>query len=865
MISKSFLFLSTLFILLFASEIFATESTGWFPKGKEYLLLIEGKTIYDTSQGQSISLPSDLSNAQQIEAYLYLGEFFIKNRNKQGVATILYQIRLKSSEFRLGDAILTTLWKKTQNEESASQKTLESYIKIENNIYYKNLAKNIHTSLFTEAEDEKKSPVDLNCNSRLPYYSICRLFRLQAFLDKTQPKASEVNVHYTNIMKVLSPFYEESILQSVPLLGNLDQDLPPRLAFLGFANEAINFQRIILEAEKAAYESYTENSLERYAFFQVLAGKYDSAETSLNELLVISKNRKASIKNRIYVKLGSLAYLQKKYKESLDYYLKIDFNDWSSAILHPFFNESLSIPQAKDLIAVSVWKVHGSKVALQALRQIPSQEKIFQEEVWPRLRIAQILRDSNPELASRITDEISYLSQSRGWKRLEYSATIIQGYNHIDNGFFRKSTVEFTKSRGILSKEDQEFGSDWLRYSGLVFAHQASEKKSPVISFVKDALSILKNESPEEDILTIRNYKPAKYTTEKFIQTSLDALSESSDAQIMMELLTMQRLSTIELPGIFETGLFQINLVDNRLKYLSGFQSFRESIFHDSVYNQAREMEVSYLNEEREDISSKYSDEISSPVIAILPWKTSIYVFYSNGKGGKRNSWEYKVFNDINANSFQIKQSLKEIAGSILTDGPIQIYLNESGLTAYEFLRKEFQDQKFSLFYRFKTSTTSSRNSNLIPIIWESKSASSNASSSVDRMSFEGTKILPQNYRLHIWDYDLVKKTNRLLDMEWKNSNDSMNISMKRVIRRMDQRTIPTAILVSSRNLGDANSNLSQNTVLDWCSFWLKSGTGTVYFKRDMKDSAYQLYSKQPLGVSYKEDSDLIHINRDLY
>jgi hypothetical protein len=132
-------------------------------------------------------------------------------------------------------------------------------------------------------------------------------------------------------------------------------------------------------------------------------------------------------------------------------------------------------------------------------------------------------------------------------------------------------------------------------------------------------------------------------------------------------------------------------------------------------------------------------------------------------------------------------------------------------------------------------------------------------------MSFEGTKVLPQTYRLHIWDYDLVKRSNRLLDMEWKNKNDSENISMKRVIRRMDERTIPTAILVTSRNLGEANSSLNQNTVLDWCSFWLKSGTGTVYFKKDMKDSAYELYSKQPLGVSYKEDADSININRDLY
>lgn len=864
MIFRNFAFFSILLVSVFASEAFATESTGWFPKGKEYVLLLEGKTIYDTSQGQAINLPSDLNNAQQIEAYLYLGEFFIKNKNKQGVATILYQIRLKSSEFRLGDAIITTLWKKTQNEESASQKTLESYIKIESNIYYKNLAKNIYTSLFTEGEDEKKSPVDLNCINKLPYYSICRVFRLQAFLDKTPAKSSEVNTQYANIMKVLSPFYEEGILQSVPLLGDLDQDLPPRLAFLGFANEAINFQRMILEAEKAAYENYTENSLERYAFFQVLAGKYSLAEASLNELLLVSKNRKASIKNRIYIKLGALAYLQKRYKESLDYYIKIDFNDWSSAILHPFFNESLSIPQAKDLIAVSVWRAQGSKVALQALRQIPSQEKIFQEEVWPRLRIAQILRDSNPELASRITDEISYLAQSRGWKRLEYSATVLQGYNHIDNQLYRKSTVEFTKSRGILSKEEQEFGSDWLRYTGLVFAHQASGQKSPVISFINDALAILKNEAPEEDFITVRNYKPAKYTKDGFIQTSLEALSDGNHAQTMMELLTAHRLSSIDLPGIFETGLFQINLVDNRLRYLSGFQSFRESIFHDSIYNQAREMEVSYLKKEREDISNSYSEDISSPVIAILPWQSSIYLFYTKGNSGKRNTWEYKLFSDVNANSFQIKQSLKEIAGSSLTEGTIQIYLNESGLTAFEFLRKEFQDQKFSLFYRFKTSQISSRNSNLMPVIWDAKQADS-SSNAVDRMSFEGTKVLLQNYRLHIWDYELLQKSNRLLDMEWKNSNDSETISMKRVIRRMDERTIPTAILVSSRNLGDTSSFLNQNILLDWCSFWLRSGVGSVYFKKELKESAVPFYSKQPVGVSYKEDPDSVNINRDLF
>ena len=101
--------------------------------------------------------------------------------------------------------------------------------------------------------------------------------------------------------------------------------------------------------------------------------------------------------------------------------------------------------------------------------------------------------------------------------------------------------------------------------------------------------------------------------------------------------------------------------------------------------------------------------------------------------------------------------------------------------------------------------------------------------------------------------------------MEWKNSNDSETISMKRVIRRMDERTIPTAILVSSRNLGDTSSFLNQNILLDWCSFWLRSGVGSVYFKKELKESAVPFYSKQPVGVSYKEDPDSVNINRDLF
>jgi hypothetical protein len=853
-------------ILLFITPISAVETTGWFPHGNEYKLLIEGIAVYDTSQNETINLPSNLTTIQQVEASLYLGEFFIKNKNKQGVATILYQIRLKSSDFRLADAIITTLWKRMQNEEQASRKTLESYIKIENNLYFKSLSKNIYTSLFTEGEDEKKSPEEINCNSKLPYYSICKFFRLQSILDKTSPKANEVSTHYTNIMKVLSPFYEEELLHSLPFLGDLDQDLPPRLAFLGFANEGMNFQRIILESEKAAYGKFSENSLERHSFLQILAGEFSLAENTLKELLILSKNRKGSNKNRIRIKLGVLAYLQGSYKESLDYYLDIDFNEWSSVIVHPILNEPLSIPQAKDLIAVSLWKSQGEKVALQALRQIPSEEKIYQEEVWPRLRIAQILRDTNIGLASKITDEIIYLAQSRGWKRLEYSATILQGYNQIDNELYRKSTIEFTKSRGILSADDQEFASEWLRNTGLVFAHQASGQKSPVVSFIIDALKILKNDPPDDNILTMVHYRPQSFSSDGFIQTSLLALGDGAHAKTIMELIHSYKISSTTLPGIYETGLFQIKSVHNRLKVFSGFQSLRETNFHDSIYNQSRESEVAFLNSEREDFSEKYTDEVKNPALVIFPWKNSLYIFSIAGKNKKKNHWELKYFADAGINSFQIKQTLHEITESLQGEDPIQIFLNLNGLTAYDFLRKDFPNQKFSLFYRFKTNAFEKRPDNLVPVIWSDEISPSNGMKKVDRMSFEGTKILQEPNRVHIWDYENIGKSDRLLDMEWKNSASKETISMKRVIRRMESRTIPTAILVSARNLRESSQLTNQNKIIDWCSFWLRSGTGTVYYRKEIQNFKLQeFYSKYPMGVAYSEDSDVISVNRDLY
>ncbi|WCL48874.1 hypothetical protein [Leptospira sp. GIMC2001] len=849
---------------LVLSPVYSRETTGWFQSGKTSKLYVDGIFVFETDKTDKVELPTGLSVSQEIDSYLFICEYFLKKKSKQGVAAVLYQLRLKPQEYRLADALITTLWKKFQNEEQASQKSLQSYIQSEKNAYNKTLARNIYTSLFSNGEDERKSPEKLTCKSELPYYSLCRLFRLQFYLDQTSGKGIAMHKNYVNIIRVVSPFYEEQMLHSIPFLEEIDEELPARLAFLGFANEAINFQRMILEAESASLGGYSENSLERYSFLQVIAGQFLEAEKSLVQLLNISKTKKVSVRNRIYIKLGTLAYLRGNFLDSMNYFFGLDFSDWSSLILHPLLNEPLSIPGAKDLAAVAVWKAKGRDVAVNAIRSIPKGDKVYQEEVWPRLRISQMIMESNSDLSGRITDEISYLAQSRGWKRLEYAATIIQGYNHILNQEFRKSTVEFTKSRGILAAEDQGISSDWLRFSGLVIAHQSSGQKAPVSNFIQISLKLLKVDPPNEQLLTLKNYKPDSFTLDRFMSVSLEHLNELQDAQTIMELIHSYNLASSDLPGIYETGLFQIRAVNNRFKNYSGFQTPRENNYQDSVYTTSRESEVEYLDKEREDIADGFSDEVKNPIIAVLPWKSDLYLFKMNPSLPKKSQWSYKVIEGSNPTSFQAKEVVNQFVAELKNPESIQIYLNSDGLVLYDYLRNMFQNQNFNLFYRFVVSSKYDKLRNLAPIVWASpKSAESNTISS-DRSTFEGTKIFREKNRLHIWNYDPSSKGDRLLDMDWSNGEDKESISMKKVIRRIDYRTVPTAMLVSGKTITDSNLKNSKR-ILDFCSFWLRAGTDAMYLKRDidLKNSVSR-YKDFPIGMSSSKDNDVIIVTRDL-
>ncbi len=844
---------------LYAGE----ETTGWYSASGSHRLFIDGIRVYESAKGEKIDLPTQLTQAQEIATYLYLAEYFLRQKNKQGIAAILYKIRLKPKDYRLSDALITTLWKRSSGEEETAQKTLESYVRAESDPYYKSIARNLYISLFASNEDERKTPELLFCDPELPYYSFCRLFRLQYYLDKTQGTGDVLESHYANIFRVLSPFYEEKSLHSIPFLEELDEDLPPRLAFLGLANESLNFQRMILEAEKAAYGSYTENSLERLSFFQILAGNWEDATLSLKDLALGLRSRKKSYRNRILIKLGMAYYLSRKYEEALKSFLEIDFSEWSGLITHPLTNEPLSIPEAKDLISLAVWKTRGKQSAVAALREIPKGDRVYQEEVWPRLRIAQLIMDSNPDLSSRIIDEISYLAQSRGWKKLEYTATLLQGYNQILEGQHRRSTVEFTKARGILGSKEIGFANEWLRNSGMFYAHQASGVKAPVSAFLQSSLAELKKEYPDEEYLSIVYYRAEGFEWNRFVKTAVEYLKETEDSRTLMETILYYFVRNRGREPVYSQGIFQIPQVQDRFQKYSGFQTARDSNFIDSYYSQSREAIAKHLKGKNKILEVNFDRSARNPFLVALPWQENLYLFFFDPHLPGQKRWSHAVVPGTNPFSSYGKEQILNFMNSLTGQGTVQIFFNDEGLRIYESLRQIYKDQAFGLFYRFQVNPDPVRERNLVPVVWR-KSPPSASIQTATLASWEGNQPFVPGSRLHIWDYKNLSPRS-LIKMEWKNGEDSETMSLRRILRRLDKRTIPTSIFTSSDSLGMGYS-FDRARWIEWASLWLESGTETVYYRREIPWNELQsFYKTMPIGVAWNQDSEVIVVSRDLY
>ncbi|WP_109020552.1 tetratricopeptide repeat protein [Leptospira kobayashii] len=809
------------------------RNQGWSVNSGGGALMIQGNEVISSRDGFRFKSPQNLNTSQEIDYYLALGEFYLKRKDKVGIANILYDLRTKKGEYSFADALLTSLWKQAQGEDTQAIKVLDTYIQKEPNTYFRNLAKNMHANLFQGGEDEKKSMLKMDCLKSKPYYALCRVFRLQYYIDLPNGKEKDMHKQYVNIMRVASPFFEDPLLEWIPLLDRIDEDLPAKLAFLGLIREAFYFQNMIMDFERIADGEVSENSIERLSFFQTLGGDYALAEESLLQYLQITKSKKTSYTNRIYLKLGVLAFLQKDYKKSVEYYLKLDLSNWSSNILHPVLNEPITITGAKDLIAVSVWKAQNADNAIRALQKIQDPEKLNEDDIWPKLRLAQIIMDQNPEIASQIADEIIYMAAGKGWRRLEYAATMLQGYNQIYRKEFRKSTIEFTKSRGILDTENSFFSTEFIRNFGFVFAHTASGKRGPLTAHIREGISDYKNSAVYEDLFLIRNYRPVSFSTDQFWDYSVQFLKDESDGWGLLESLYNYELIKRKLN---EKGkpqsLFQIQFLESQFKYLSGFHTQRESKFFDSTYVESRQTESMILAKQEEESPAKALETSKNPSIIVLPYKDSIFLFFYNPKESKKNALTWKEIRTSRFDSLEVTESVKDFYYLTKESERHQIYFNEPGLVASRVLKKDFKDKDFFLFYSMIPNSDTAKS--LSVVSWNCPFPNPmNGLKTVETSYFEGSRILKEKERAHLWDFEAQSKNSSFRDLAWACKNGVGNfeeVSLNRLSRRIDYRTVPRAIIYSDKVLTRSLQD-SYSLHLSWLQFWFRSGVKSVFYK----------------------------------
>ena len=91
------------------------------------------------------------------------------------------------------------------------------------------------------------------------------------------------------------------------------------------------------------------------------------------------------------------------------------------------------------------------------------------ETLVARLRIAQMVLSSNPELAHKIAEDVTYLSQARGLEVIEYQATVLDGWALFFLNKNYNAMINFIKARGILTGENRKLTPDFSRQAGMYF------------------------------------------------------------------------------------------------------------------------------------------------------------------------------------------------------------------------------------------------------------------------------------------------------------------------------------------------------------------------------------------------------------
>ncbi len=819
---KFFFLIVNLFLSL---KAFSSPSFGWEQYSTSSYLYINGSSVFDSREKfKTNSIPSKISS-ENISSYaFYIAEYFILRNDKDSFSNLILALKQDKSNESLVQ-ILIVLQKIELEQEQDALLRLDEIISKEENSILSTFAKTLKSNLKKKSinDETKESIKNLSCQKLKPYFQICKILKLKVQMETLVDNSDYLHRDYLNLDRVLAPFFEEAELQQIYFLDKIIPDISPKLAHFGFAYEASFFQKNISNSHRIAGIMFP-SVYEKLAYYQMLSDDLLAAEETMNFVLKKTPSSNSN-RNSILLKLAAISSFRKDHKQALNYYSELNFKNWNPEERNPFFQDSLSPNQARELIAIAIWKTKSAIQAVKALNQLHPEKSQTEENLFIRLRIAQIIMSEKPEVAEKMTEDILYIAQSNNFKRVEYAATELNGYCNILTKKYRKSTVQFTKSYGILGDSDPVFSSEWMRNSGTLFARIMGGERGNHSTGLKYLLNAMKLEEPNDEVLMVKNYIDSRFDADSFYKLSVNYFVNSKNyANLLETLYSYQRMKSKTI-GLYNKTILQIPDVNRRIKYYRGLRPVSDNLYYKNDYSRIREQEAIKLINDSDKFELGNFKETTEPVLAGFSFNEKIYYIHYENKPLK---WNLHIFNSIDYRTSSYYEKILSFVNEKSTQ--IQIFLNPIGLDSYLAFKKYNPNLQIRMFYSFTKGNHKKQESNLNSVAIANDSNSEQLANEVNFFGtefFEGIKFFPSDERLHIWNVKNSYNRESIFEgYEWRTSS---SIIFQKLMRRMDLRTTPSSILID----GNLFSRLAiDNPVIDfyfYVDFFFRKGTRNIF------------------------------------
>ena len=832
--------LAFLLFLFLGKSIFSAPYTGWEIGNNHSILYINDINSFDTRDNIRY-LPQKLTPDQINQYALFVSEYYITRGDKDGLTNLVSLLKNDKSNYEFLANLILVLWKIEKGETADATTKLDEFIHKEEGSLQSTIAKVLKANLKKTAisPETKEAIKNLNCNRNKPLYSFCRLIKLSSYMEQVVENSDYPHRDFLNIDRLIAPFFEEPELSHISFMQYLSIDLPTKLAYLGFTHEAVSFQKMLVNLQKLS-GSFDPVDHERLSYYQMLTDDLLAAEETL--AYILKRTPALTNKNHIYLKLGAIAYLRKDYKQSLTYYLDLNLKDWSKTMRNPFYDDYISINGARNLISLSLWKSKSAVNAVRALKSLNPDGKVTEDSLFIRLRIAQIMMFDKPEVAEKISEDILYIAQSKGWKRVEYAATLMNGYCSILSKKYRKATVQFTKSYGIIGGSDPVFSSEWMRSSGILFARvQGGERGNHAASY-RSLLHAMRNEEPLDDILGVKNFLDSRFDSEAFFKNGVQFFINTKNYQSLAEFLYYHQKLRVKSPGLFSKSILQIPDVVKRMKQYRAFKPANDAYYSKSGYSKLRDNEAAKIISDTEAFDIGNFKDIKDPFIAAFSFNEKIYVISYNPEAS-RDKWNYSQHNSLDYRTAGYYNKIFSSIPFLDRAGNVQIFLNPIGIDLYQALKKNNALLNVRLFYRFGKSNTKKLESDLQPVAVSCDNGNEITAGGIQYLPteyFEGIKTFQSEDRLHIWNTrDLANRdTSTIENFEMRCQNNS-TISFSKMQRRVDLRMIPHSILFSNTIFPKSSLDTVSLDYYFWADFWMRKGVNNLYYVDRLEGDKY--------------------------